>query len=216
MLHFAVQELNAMEEVESQIGLESNTSVQSRNLGSLSFAGEQMQPSLQLIFQQLTLSSIRVQAKINSQCVQLHLRCMGFQVEHPVHGKEGVLQSMSIESGHLQQHRMMSFFQIQATRSKLWHLDIKESALRPGPIASFLRHCNTMESPPNPSYLFGGPQPADDIQHLSREASMENLIELQRYAERISSKQHVFVYGQIAFRIRSWKRLKRSRDGSLE
>ena len=32
-----------------------------------------------------------------------------------------------------------------------------------------------MESPPNPSYLHGGPQPADDIQHLSREASMESL-----------------------------------------
>ena len=42
-----------------------------------------------------------------------------------------------------------------------------------------------MESPPNPSYLHGGPQPADDIQHLSREASTENLIELQRYAERL-------------------------------
>ena len=46
MLHFAVQELNAMEEAESQIGLESNTSVQSRNLGSLIFDGEQMQLKL--------------------------------------------------------------------------------------------------------------------------------------------------------------------------
>ena len=66
MLHFAVQELNAMEEAESQIGLESNTSVQSRNLGSLIFDGEQMQLKLQLIFQQLTLSSVKVQAKTNS------------------------------------------------------------------------------------------------------------------------------------------------------
>ena len=31
-----------------------------------------------------------------------------------------------------------------------------------------------------------------------------------------SSKQHVFVYGQMASRIRSWKRLKRSRHGWLE
>ena len=31
-----------------------------------------------------------------------------------------------------------------------------------------------------------------------------------------SSKQHVFVYGQTASRTRSWKRLKRSRHGSLE
>ena len=52
--------------------------------------------------------SYKVQVKISSfQCVQLQLRCMGFQVEHLVHGREGVLQSMSIESGYLQQHRMM-------------------------------------------------------------------------------------------------------------
>ena len=42
-----------------------------------------------------------------------------------------------------------------------------------------------MDSPPIPSYLRGGPQPADDIVQLSREASMENLRELQRYAERL-------------------------------
>ena len=65
--------------------------------------------------------------------------------------------------------------------ANVWHLD----ALRPGPIASLLRHCNTMDSPPIPSYIRGGPQPADDIVHLSREASMENLRELQRYAERL-------------------------------
>ena len=29
----------------------------------------------------------------------------------------------------------------------IWHLDVRERALRPGPIASFLRHCNTVESP---------------------------------------------------------------------
>ena len=69
--------------------------------------------------------------------------------------------------------------------ANIWHLDIREGALRPGPIASFLHHCNTMESPPNPSYIHGGPQPASDIQHLSREASTENLIDLQRYAERL-------------------------------
>ena len=69
--------------------------------------------------------------------------------------------------------------------ANIWHLDIRESALRPGPIASLLRHCTTLESPPIPSYLNGGPQPADDIQHLKREASMENLLELQSYAERL-------------------------------
>ena len=50
MLHFAVQELNAIEEAESQIGLESSTSVQSRSLGSLIFDGEQMQLNLRLMF----------------------------------------------------------------------------------------------------------------------------------------------------------------------
>ena len=42
-----------------------------------------------------------------------------------------------------------------------------------------------MDSPPIPSYVRSGPQPADDIVHLSREASMENLRELQSYAERL-------------------------------
>ena len=28
--------------------------------------------------------------------------------------------------------------------ANIWHLNVKESALRPGPIASFLRHCNTI------------------------------------------------------------------------
>ena len=54
-----------------------------------------------------------------------------------------------------------------------------------------------MNSPPIPSYLRGGLQPADDIVDLSREASMENLRELQRYAESFSSKQHVFVINGI-------------------
>ena len=69
--------------------------------------------------------------------------------------------------------------------ANIWHLDIRQSALRPGPIASFLRYCNTMDSPPIPNFLHGGPLPADDIQQLNREASMENLQELQRYAERL-------------------------------
>ena len=58
--------------------------------------------------------------------------------------------------------------------AKIWHLEIKEGALRPG-LASFLRHSNTMDAPPIPSYVRGGPQPADDIVYLSRDASMGNL-----------------------------------------
>ena len=42
-----------------------------------------------------------------------------------------------------------------------------------------------MDSPPVPSYLKGGPQPADDIFDLSRNVSMEILRELQRYSEKL-------------------------------
>ena len=43
------------------------------------------------------------------------------------------------------------------------------TSVRPGPIATFLRHCNNMESPPNPSiFPVGGPQPADDIRDLQQ------------------------------------------------
>ena len=68
--------------------------------------------------------------------------------------------------------------------ANICHLDVKRSARRPGPIASFLRHCSTMESPNVPSYVRGGPQPADDIVFLCRDASMENLQHLQRYSEK--------------------------------
>ena len=53
------------------------------------------------------------------------------------------------------------------------------------PIASFLRHCNTMDSPPIPSFVRGGPQAADDVVYLSRDASMESLQQLQRYSEKL-------------------------------
>ena len=59
--------------------------------------------------------------------------------------------------------------------ANLWHLNVPESASRPGPLASFLRHCHTMDSPYIPSYGRGGSQPADDIVYLDRNASMGNL-----------------------------------------
>ena len=64
-----------------------------------------------------------------------------------------------------------------------WNLEIQVSARSPGPLASFLRHCNTVDSPHIPSYGRGGTQPADDISNLERHASMENLRELQKYSE---------------------------------
>ena len=52
-------------------------------------------------------------------------------------------------------------------------------------MASFLRHVSTMESPDNPSYLSSGPQPVDDVRDLRREATLENLADLQRYLEKL-------------------------------
>ena len=49
-----------------------------------------------------------------------------------------------------------------------------------------------MDSPPVPSYLKGGPQPADDIVDLNRNASMENLRELQRYSEKLQFEATCF------------------------
>ena len=73
-------------------------------------------------------------------------------------------------------------YKIQAN---LWNLYVQVSARNPGPLASFLHHCNTMDSPYIPSYGRGGTQPADDIGNLDRHASMENLKELQKYSERL-------------------------------
>ena len=69
--------------------------------------------------------------------------------------------------------------------ANLWNLDVQRSARIPGPLAFFLRHCNTMDSPYIPRYGKGGPQPADDVTHLARHASMENLRELQKYSEKL-------------------------------
>ena len=69
--------------------------------------------------------------------------------------------------------------------ANLWNLDVQVSACYPGPLAPFLRHCNTMDSPCVPSHGRGGTQPADDISNLDRHASMENLRELQKYSEKL-------------------------------
>ena len=69
--------------------------------------------------------------------------------------------------------------------ANLWRLNVQESARRPGPLASFLRHCNTMDSSHIPSYGRGCSQPADDIVYLDRNASMENLRQLQKYSEKL-------------------------------
>ena len=94
--------------------------------------------------------------------------------------------------------------------ANLWRLNVQESARRPGPLASFLRHCNTMDSPYTPSYGRGGSQPADDIVYLDRNASMVNF---RSTARNFNLKRHVFVYGPMGFKTRSWMSKRKSRHG---
>ena len=68
--------------------------------------------------------------------------------------------------------------------SNLWNLDVSNLAWE-GPVATFLRHCNTMESPYNPTYSKGSVQPLTDIHSLQQQASMENLRDLQKYSEQL-------------------------------
>ena len=78
--------------------------------------------------------------------------------------------------------------------ANLWELDVSRRAREPGPLASFLRHCNAMESPYYPTHSKGGAtQPADDISNLDhRHASMENLRELQKYSEKLQFEATCF------------------------
>ena len=71
--------------------------------------------------------------------------------------------------------------------ANLWDLDIPRVAHEPGPLASFIRHCATMESPYYPTYSKSRAlQPADDIGNLEhRHASVENFRELQKYSEKL-------------------------------
>ena len=107
--------------------------------------------------------------------------------QHLAHGKEVVLPLQNIKNGILQCPSSMSFFRIQDTRLRPTSgtLMSKRVLAVQGLLHRFLRHCNTMDSPHPPSYLRGGPQPADDIVDLNRNVSMENLRELQRYSEKL-------------------------------
>ena len=61
--------------------------------------------------------------------------------------------------------------------ANLWDLNIPFCAQSPSPLSTFIRHCNTMQSPHYPSYgRQGVPQPAESITDLHRStASIENL-----------------------------------------
>ena len=72
--------------------------------------------------------------------------------------------------------------------ANLWDLNIPFCARMPSPLSTFIRHCNTMQSPHYPSYgRQGAPQPVESITDLNRStASIENLRELQKYSEKLA------------------------------
>ena len=71
--------------------------------------------------------------------------------------------------------------------ANLWDLNVPMCARAPSPLGSFLRHCNTMDSPYDPTYSKkGATAPADDITDLQRSTALENLRELQKYSEKFN------------------------------
>ena len=72
--------------------------------------------------------------------------------------------------------------------ANLWDLNTLQCARAPSPLSTFIRHCNTMESPHFPTYAKQGIPPlAEDILDLNcSTSSIENLKELQNYSEKLS------------------------------
>ena len=72
--------------------------------------------------------------------------------------------------------------------ANLWDLNIPYCAQAPSPLSTFIRHCNTMQSPHYPTYSKQGVrEPAESITDLNRStSSIENLRELQKYSEKLS------------------------------
>ena len=90
--------------------------------------------------------------------------------------------------------------------ANLWDLDVPRVAHEPGPLASFIRHCATMESPYYPTYSKGGAfQPADQIGNLEyRHAPWRTLGDFRSTARSSILKLLVVVYGQKVSKPRSW------------
>ena len=99
--------------------------------------------------------------------------------------------------------------------ANLWDLNIAQCARAPSPLSTFIRHCNTMESPHFSTYSKqGAPAPAGDLLDLNYgTSSVENLRELQKYSKKLSMSQHAVVYGQKAFRRTSRMNRRKSRNG---
>ena len=187
ILHFYAPKHRSMVEMQGPIGTRSSTSVQSRNAGNLTIDGEQIKSLEPMSI--LPLKVLNVQQKIHSHNVQQQAMMHG--VSRPAASSmQGGCPTIAEHQAYVppmqqqQQHVILPNpgYKIEAN---LWHLDVQVQARYPGPLASFLRHCNTMDSPYVPTYGKGGPQPADDISHLDRSASMDNLRDLQKYSEKL-------------------------------
>ena len=69
--------------------------------------------------------------------------------------------------------------------ANLWNLDIQDRAREPGPMASFLHHMTSTQSPNNPSYVDARIHLVTDIRYLRREANLEHIAAHQRYLEKL-------------------------------
>ena len=75
----------------------------------------------------------------------------------------------------------------------LWNLDIADRAKKPGPMASFIRHVTSMQSPTSPSYAATGRLPVTDV-HIF-EQNQDNVAAHQSYLEKLQFEHNT---------LRSW------------
>ena len=68
--------------------------------------------------------------------------------------------------------------------------DIEARARIPGPMASFLRHVISMQSPNNPAYVDTHKWPVTDVRYLRTEATLENTAAHQAYLEKLQFEQN--------------------------
>ena len=93
--------------------------------------------------------------------------------------------------------------------ANLWNVDIADRFRKPGPMASFLRHVTSMQSPNNPTYVDTRIYPVFDVRELRREATLKTVAAGQRYLKRLQFEMRTLGHGRTAAMIKSWVRLTR-------
>ena len=81
--------------------------------------------------------------------------------------------------------------------ANIWNLDIEDRSNQPGPMASFLCHVATMQSPENPSYANLPVHPVKEASELRREAMLENVAEHQHYLEKLQFELNTLRLGMV-------------------